>query len=180
MATAAELSVWAERILQSLDETTISSTRLVTWLQTNLYRINLAVGSGYYLEDNGSILPAMSAPISGLYEEIYYCDYLNKKANALVGAFAYDWTEIEGDKQGKIRRVSKNEGAKTYTIMAKDCQTRLKDLIRWYNSQFNDSIMCAGQVLYGDRGEVADTGLRNYNYPPDGYYSSTNTTWDNS
>lgn len=173
--TPAQLSEWAERILESIDETGIGAARTVTWLQHNLYRLNSALSTGFYLE-SGNIYPDMPQGVSGIYEEMYYCDYLNKKANAALGVHSYDWTEISGDEQGTIRRVSKNEVAKTYRTMSKDCQERLDKLVKWYLGTLTD-IVFAGQVLYGDRGTVADFGLINFHAPPTEYYSNNNTVW---
>ncbi len=155
MASPADLTGWAIRILDYLDESGISVSSTVSWLQNNLYRINLAIGSGFYTE-SGYILPEMSPTVSGLYENQYYCFYYNKKANSTVGAFAYDWTSIEGADQGSIRRVSKNEVAKTYRSLATDCQAALADMVKAYNE---GDVTALGQILWGWRGEVAGNDL---------------------
>lgn len=178
MTTPAQLYDWAERILDGLDETGIPASRTVTWFQNNLHKLNLTLASGFYTE-SGSIYPDMSLNISGIYEEMYYCDYYNKKANANLGANAYDWTEMRGEDQGTIRRVSKNEVAKTYRTMSKDCQERLAELVKWYNLQ-DTSISYANQILYNDRGTVADFGLIDFHAPPTHYYSNNNSIWIDS
>lgn len=172
MASPSQLSGWAGRILESLDETGISTGRVVTWLQNNLYKINNALSTGFYTED-GYISPEMTMNESGIYEQMYICDYYTKKGNAALGAFAYDWTEIQGDKQGSIRRVSKNEVAKTYQQYAKECKSELKELIEWYQGQ-NQTFVA--QILLNDRGQTADGGLIDYHQPPTHLYSNS-TIW---
>ena len=172
MASPSQLSGWAGRILESLDETGISTGRVVTWLQNNLYRVNNALSTGFYTE-GGYILPDMTMNESGIYEQMYVCDYYSKKANLALGAFAYDWTEIRGEDQGSIRRVSKNEVAKSYQAQAKECKVDLKELINWYQEQ--DQTLVA-QLLYSDRGQFADGGLMDYCQPPTHLYNNS-TIW---
>lgn len=172
MASPSELSGWAGRLLESLDETYISTGRVVSWFQNNLYYINNALSTGFYLE-NGYILPQMTTNEAGIYEQMYICDYYTKKGNAALGAFAYDWTEIRGDDQGTIRRVSKNEVAKTYKQYSIDCRIDLKQLIKWYEQQTQ---LLLGQVLYNDRGQMADGGLMEYSLPPTHMYLNS-TIW---
>ncbi len=177
MTCAAELNVWAERLLESLDETGVTTARVVTWFQNNLYKLNLSLGTSFYTE-SGCLLPELTLNQSGIYETIYICEYFHRKANANLGAAAWDWTEIEGDKQGKIRRVSRNEIAKNYRTLANDCKVSLAELIKAYNE--GDGVTLAGQVLYGDRGQVADHGLMHLDDPISEYRSPYSTVWRSS
>lgn len=174
MASPSQLSGWAGNILETLEETGISTGRVVSWFQNNLYKLNNILSTGFYTED-GYILPEMTTNESGIYEQMYICDYFNKKGNAALGAFAYDWTEIRGEDQGTIRRVSRNEIAKTYQQYAKDCKADLKELISWYEEQ---NQILVGQLLYSDRGQFADGGLMDYHQPPTHMYSNS-TIWVN-
>lgn len=164
-------SGWIERVHETLSETGISVSRGVSWLQNNLFRINLALETGFY-SLTGYIYPDMTPNESGLYEQMYICDYYSKKANSALGAFAYDWTEIQGDKQGSIRRVSRNEIAKTYLQFAKDCKVNLAELIDWMKT--NDAILL-GQITLGFRDDVAQQDLMQY-CPPSELYSNS-TIW---
>jgi hypothetical protein len=175
MTTPAQLLTWSERILDSLSETGIAAASVVTWFQNSLYKLNLALGSGFYTE-SGNILPDMSPNISGIYEEIYYCYYLNRKATQNLGAGAWDWTEIAEDNQGRIRKVSRNEIAKSYQAQAKDCKQTLEELIEWF--QQGEGHTLVGTILYGDRGQVADHGLIGYHDPPTTVRSPYNTVWN--
>ncbi len=173
--TEYDLSIWSERILDSLSETGIAVSRVVSWFQNSLYKLNSAIGSGFYV-DNGTIYPDMVSNVSGIYEEMYYCDYYRKKATANLGASAYDWVEIRGEDQGSIRRISKNDIAKNYMSMSKECEERLNQLIKWYQS-LDTTISYANQILYSDRGTVTDFGLIDFNAPPTHFYSNLNTIW---
>ena len=43
-----------------------------------------------------------------------------------------DWVEIDGEEQGRIRKVSKSEISKNFLSLAKECQENLKNLTKWY------------------------------------------------
>lgn len=174
MTSPAALSTWADRILDSLDETGISNASVVTWMQNNLYRLNLAVGTGFICNSSGYIEPDMNQYESGIYEQQYFCYYSRKKANQLRGAAGYDWTEIRGEQDGSMRRVSRNEAAKGYLQDAKDCEVQLKDLIDWYIQQ---DITLVGQILLGDRGDIAAGDQLCYSQPPNEYISQSSTIW---
>ena len=61
----------------------------------------------------------------------FICRFYSSLAKNNLGAAAYDFSQIEeGD--SKITRVSKNEIAKTYLSMAKECKDSLKEVIRLY------------------------------------------------
>ena len=173
MITPSDLSGWVQRIHESWGQTGIATSRGVSWMQMNLPKLNILLSTGFYISGE-DIVPDMPFEVSGIYEEMYYCDYLNKKASENLGAAAYDWTEISGEDQGTVRRVSKNEVAKTLNLMSKDCKERLDKLVDWYMSQ-NTDFPGVYQILYNDRGTVADFGLINYNSPPTAYYSQNNT-----
>ena len=172
MTSPSQLSGWAGRILETLDETGISTGRVVSWFQNNLYRINSSLSTEFYV-DSGAIEPDMTMNQSGIYEQMYICDYYSKKANSALGAFAYDWTEIRGEDQGSIRRVSRNEVAKTYQSMAKECKADLNNLILWYEEA---QAIVLGQILLNDRGQIGDGGLMAYHQPPTNYYDNS-TIW---
>lgn len=170
MLCSGEQSAWAVQILESLDDTTTPTGSVVSWLKSNLGQLNLRINSGYYVSGD-CIVPDMDQNISGLYTEMYYCYYFSKQANKNLGASAYDWTEIVGEEQGSIRKVSKNEVAKTYRLLAKDCQENLQKLTDWYNGQ---QATFASQVIFGDRFGGSNFDL----LPPKHCYSDNNFIWN--
>lgn len=116
----------------------------------------------------------MTQQTSGIYTEMYYCHYYGRKVSENLGAAGYDWTEIRGEDQGSIRKVSKNEVSKVYRGMQNDCHTRLDKLTSWYHSACNPNLPL--QVLYNARSGSADSGLR-CPVPPASYYAPYNTVW---
>jgi hypothetical protein len=172
MSTCASgFSGWASDILDSLDETDITVGSATTWLRSNLGNLNLALGTSFSL-DSGGCVSGIEQAHSGIYTEMYYCYYFRKKANSNLGVSAYDWTEIDGEDQGKIRKVSRNETSKTYMQLKKDCKEGLNSLVQWYHEVFNPNTPC--QVLYNSRTDVTATALV---CPPDSIYSPNNIVW---
>jgi hypothetical protein len=170
MLCSGELTNWAGLILESLDDSITPTGSVVTWLKSNLGYLNLRLGEEFVLSGD-CIVPDMSQNVSGIYTESYYCYYYNKQANKNLGASAYDWTEIVGDEQGTIRRVSKNEVAKTFRLLSKDCKENLEILTRWYAD--NKSPILPTQVLYGSRYGGSNFDL----IPPPDCVSSCNFVW---
>lgn len=174
--TSAAISGWAYRIQGSLEDPSISVGMVASWIQNNLFKINtsLPITEEFVLSGDG-IYPEMSQSISGIYEEMYYYDYMTRKARLSVGAAAYDWVEFNGDDQGSVRRVSKNEQAKTWRLLAQDADKKIKELIVWYEDTYLEYPM-ADQVLYNDRLSNSESGLQCY-IPPEYLISSNNTVW---
>lgn len=166
-----EQTVWAAQILESLDDTTTPTGMVTSWLRNNLGSLNLRINGEYSLSGD-CIVPDFSTNVSGIYTEMYYCAYFAKQANKFLGGAAYDWTEIRGDEQGSIRRVSKNEVAKTFRLLSKDCQENLTKLTEWFNG-LNSSLPT--QVLYGSRYGGANFDLIP---PPSDYYTESNFVWN--
>lgn len=173
------VSGWASQILQNLGETGIPTGQVVLWLNTNFGNLNSALETEYGFSGD-YIAPDMGSMESGIYTEMYICNYFRKKTSQFLGAMAYDantWIEVEGVDQGRIRRVNKNEVAKQFRQLYIDCCGRLDKLIDWYKDQ--RAAIHANQILYNARIDVADGGLRcpeNY-FPPISYYSDYNFVW---
>lgn len=173
MTTPAQLDVWAGRILEGLGDTTTPQSTVVSWLQYNLPKLNLTIDTDFTLT-SGCINEEMTFNQSGIYEEMFYCDYLRKRAMSLLGGSTFkDVVEVEGDEQGRIRWVSFNERAKTYKTLANDCAASLKDLVDWYLSASGASCY---QILYNLRDDPAGYGLKQVT-PPGSFYRSYNSVW---
>lgn len=155
-----ELSGWAGRIIDYIGDTGISTGSTVSWFQYNLYRLNLRLETSFYLTESGCIADQLNPIQSGIYEKIYYCDYLSRKATNFIGAGAFDWTQIDGDKQGMVRRVSSNETAKTARTQAQDCKTELDELIDLYNN--NGYYSMPSQITFNERNHTSQDSLMGY------------------
>ena len=147
-----ELSGWAGRILENLPEPNYSSTgSIVSYLQYNLPDLNRRIYTDFYLSGE-CILPEMSAMQSGIYEALFRCQYLTKRAAANLGTASFEWVEIESHDQGRIRRVAQTTVAQGYRVEAKACNDSLNEWIAWYNQQQYNFGSSVGMVIYRDRG----------------------------
>lgn len=174
MATSlAQISGWALEIIENVGDTGVSVSKVSTWLKTNLRKLNLSINSEFYFDtDTQSILPDMDMNQSGIYEEMYYCHYLDRKVNENLGAASYEWIEMQGEDQGKIRRASRTESSKIYASQAKLCNERIKGLITWYYNI--TSPISPLQVIYNERLSNNEQGLL---YPPEELMRASNTVW---
>jgi len=177
MSTLSQLSGWASGIIDGIGDTGIGVARTVTWLKTNLNRLNLTIGSNFYYDEATSyVLPDdMTMIQSGLYEEMFYCNYIDKKINENLGAAAYDWVEIQGEDQGTIRKASRTEVAKTFQVQGKRCKENINELVSWYFNSINP--MTPYQVLYNARFSNNEEGLL---YPPTEFIRSSNSIFSTS
>lgn len=172
MTCAEDFSGWASGILDNLDESGIAVGSVALWLQSNLGILNIALRTDYELNESGCVTGEMNSAESGIYTEMYYCHYYRRKANAALGAASYDWTEIVGEDQGSVKKVSKNEVAKTYRLLASEACGNVTKLTKWYHDVYNPNTPL--QILCNSRMDVTRTALR---CPPNSFYSVNNYVW---
>jgi hypothetical protein len=129
--TPEQQSDWASDLLEALGDTTTSNCSATNWLQNNLGMLNSHLSTSFVVE-SGNITPEFNDVQSGIYNEMFICSWLRKKAIRSLGTMEFDWTEMEGEDQGKIKRVSHTQKAASYQAMSKDCEERIKDLIKTY------------------------------------------------
>jgi len=106
--------------------------------------------SGVY--EVGDFYPILGNTEKAIYTELYKVDYYQKKVrDSLAGileggdSLSTDWTSLtEGDTI--IRRVNKNEVAKTYRNMSKDSRAYLDNLV----SDYNRNTSMPNQVTFED------------------------------
>ena len=104
--------------------------QVVDYFKYNIGQLNGLIQSSY-IPSGEFVSPELDYAGSGFYSQLYICNYYTKQINANLGVSAYDWSEIkEGD--SFVRRVSKNEIAKTYRGLAADCQATLRDASMQY------------------------------------------------
>ncbi len=170
MLCTGEQYQWAQSISENIDSGA-APTSIAIWLRGNLGRLNLALGTSYYLNEEKCIVPDFTQEVSGIYEEMYYCSFINKMARSnLVTLGQYDILSVEGDEQGAVRFVNKNDSAKTYRFESESCEKRLNELLSWYHSNGGSSVQ---QVIFNDRGHISEANLA----PPFDYYTPYNTVW---
>jgi hypothetical protein len=152
-----------------------SQEYLANWFagNSNLGRLNNLIDasfSGSYVTGSyGEILsydidPDLSSSEMSIYKKIFEIDYYNKQARySLSGAAGVaggnDWISLrEGD--SAITRINRNEVARTFRSMSKDCSEDLDKMVSSY-LKFNNS----PQQVVGD------------DYFEAGYYSGPNSNY---
>lgn len=162
-----DLTEWAGRILDNLQSGTSTTGQIVTWLQYNPYRLNAAFGTSYALSGSG-LEPTLTANHSGVYEGMYTCWYLNKRALDTLGVAQFDPIQSKMDQQGELKFVSRNDRSKTFRLLAKDCSEKLAELIKEVDDNDGGGPLAA-QIIFGDRQNM----IYGDNVSCDPYNSST-------
>lgn len=158
-----ELSGWAGRIYDNLpDQSNNSTGKIVGYFQNNLYKLNSLIYTDFYLDASGCINPDLTPMQSGIYESLYYCNWLKFQAAQNLGAAAFSFVEIESHDQGRLRKASRTTIADSYRQEAKICDESLQDLIDFYNGSSSPAV---GMVLYDCRGRNSPM-LPDYGYMP--------------
>lgn len=110
------------------------------------------VGGGYLSGFSGAVAaPAgfisdLSGIDKAIYKEIFNVSYWQRGINSSLGAAAYDtWVEIR-EFDSSIKRINKNELAKSYTSLLKNAQDNLKYII----FQYQKIKACPRQVVGDD------------------------------
>jgi hypothetical protein len=119
----------ADEIYRELGSPTdLHMPAIVFWLTSNLGQLNLLVASDYQLDDDQNVNPDILEEDKAILKLLYFIDFYNRTIQSNLGAGAYDWAEVmEGD--SNIRRVSRNELAKTYIQVKKSLEERLNRLV---------------------------------------------------
>ncbi len=156
-------------IIIELDDSSITRTSVALWLIGSISVLNLKLGTEYEyvplteeeteaLEEGdfafGDFLPELEDFDAAYFAEMYYCNFLQKKArkNSYV---ENDWIEMTGTGQGTIRRASNVSQAQEMRIQYELCLARLKDLMGLYNK----GKMAPAQYLLNGRISSSDMGL---------------------
>lgn len=141
-------SDWANDLLSAVGDTDTSIASVTLWLKSNLGLLNSHLSSSFQLSGSGWIAPEFNDIQSGIYNELYICHWLQKKARTTLGAMEFDWIEMEGEGQGKMKRVSHTQKAAAYQAMSKDCAANLKELVKTYRG---GSFARPRQITFNDR-----------------------------
>lgn len=161
MITPCDQSGWAERLADALEDSTTSLSTIVYWLRSNVGHLNSLIGTDYGLSGE-YITGDWGSFESGIYNELYFCYYLRKQSIKMVGALEYDWKEIDGEDQGKIKVVTRTDKSKIYKDLYKDCEERITSLVKTYK---RGGYTIPKQILYNSRNSVSTTGMHSPPYP---------------
>lgn len=124
----------ADEIYRELGEPEeLSIPAISFWLTSNIGQLNTLLNIAIKLNDQEEFFPELSSEEKDIFKQLYFVNYFTKLVKSNLGASAYDWSEMqEGD--SRIRRVSRNEIAKTYQQARNSIQSELKDLIFYYKN----------------------------------------------
>jgi hypothetical protein len=109
----------------------VSIPNIVFWYETHIGVLNTLLETGYTVDANQQLTPELGDAEAAIYENLYLIYYYDKLVRTNLGAGAYDWSELtEGDSH--IRRVSRNEIAKSFIQLKKALEDRLNRLVFLY------------------------------------------------
>lgn len=112
---------------------TPTSSGIQFWLTAHLGDLNNAIATRFCLVNaaSGWVQPCMRQQEASIFMNLYLVYYYRLQMNNNLGATAYDWSEVtEGD--SSVRRVSKNEIAKTFRGLMNDTQKLVNDQAAHY------------------------------------------------
>lgn len=123
----------ADEIILDLDnDASLSSSYVQQWLMGNIGKLNNAIG-GSITVDCSEFNPLPNDDQKDILKWSFICNYYSNLAKNSLGAAAWDFSEVsEGD--STIRKASRNEIAKSYNEMAKQCKLSLKETIQYYKT----------------------------------------------
>lgn len=129
-----EINTIAQEIISDLDnDSSLSLSYVSTWLRNNIGKLNNAIGTSFVLNDSLELSPCIDNDQKDIFKWLFTCSFYRNQSKKNLGATSYDWVSIEeGD--SKIRRVSKNDIAKTLMALSKDCEESLKQIIMYYKT----------------------------------------------
>lgn len=121
----------ADEIFRDLNNPTdLSVPQIAFWLLGNIGQLNILIEMEYVVV-NSEFVPELGDQEKDILKKIYFVKWANNGMTHNLGATAYDWSEIsEGD--STVRRVSRNEIAKTYKQLRDTYQSELNELAYYY------------------------------------------------
>lgn len=128
-----KLTDLADNIFRNLGEPEeISIPNIAFWLVGRIGELNTLINTTIVYDENlEEFNPELTDEQAAIFGLMYSISYFTRFVRSSLGASAYDWSEIsEGDTM--IRRVSRNEVAKTYQQLRNQLQNELNDLVFFY------------------------------------------------
>lgn len=116
-------SIFVADLLET-DDTSIP--KIMMWLTSNVGILNSLLYTQYYIVGN-DCSPHLGNDEAAIFAVIYLERYYARQVQMNLGGAQYDWSEIN-EADSKIRRVSKNEIAKTYLQLKNQTSLYLKQL----------------------------------------------------
>lgn len=116
------------------------------WLRANIGQLNNLIHSSYIIDNSAGqdISPELGDGEKAILKELFFIYYYGKQINSNLGAAAYDAViEVQSD-GARVRKVNKNEVAKSYLQLREQHKKSLKDLLNGYRYGSATPIQVAG------------------------------------
>lgn len=138
----------ADEIFRELESPSDTSSGAISfWLRDNVGNLNSLLSTSYNLDSTGQFTPEFGNSEKDILKKLYVIYYYNKFIRANLGAASYDSVlEITTDGD-TVKKVNKNEIAKTY-IQLKNIETDLLNkLINGYKSNNTSPVAVHGDDI---------------------------------
>jgi hypothetical protein len=120
-------NLWYSDLLET-DDTTV--TKILEWLKNHIGDLNNLIATNYHIIGNDTDIELGNDEAS-IFGMIYLMNYYQRQQKVNLGASAYDWSEVvEADT--RVRRVSRNEIAKNYRLLANDLRDNMNKMVEYY------------------------------------------------
>jgi hypothetical protein len=119
------------------------------WLRSNIGELNTRLGTGYSITlTNYEIYPEMGENEKSIFKEMFFIYYYDRLIMGNLGSASFDSVlEVTSD-GATVRKVNKNEVAKTYLLLKKDHIEKLEKFIIDYKSIGSAPCQVAGDDTY--------------------------------
>lgn len=142
----------AQEILDELYTPDVTLPVITTWLRNNLGKLNGIIGTEYAINSTTlELTTEMDEFDKAIFKKMYICFYYTKKVEYNLGATAYEKVLSMDSDGGRIVMINKNEIAKTYLQLKKQCSDELSAMVNEKKLNPTNSMPLA---VHGDDGNV--------------------------
>ena len=124
----------------------LSPAFITLWLTENIGRLNVLLNSSYTIDTATSeITPELGENEKVIFKQLFIVYYVGKKLNSVLSTANTDSVIHLEENGAVITRLNKNELAKTYIMLQKEEQQKLKELIFAYRSNNAEPLAVHGK-----------------------------------
>jgi hypothetical protein len=152
----------ADELFRELDEPDDASIASISyWLTSNIGKLNGLLDIEISVENN-ELVPELDNDQKVVFKKLYEIHYYQRQIKKNLGAAAY--TAFSEVKEGNrtVRRVNKNEIAKTYKLMVTDLNDELTQLLMAYRMNRADPMQLYVPNPIHEEDYASDTIMPNY------------------
>jgi hypothetical protein len=143
----------ANEIYNELDSPSDLSIPPITfWLQSNIGNLNNLLGTSYSLNTTTyEFNEDLNDNVKSIFKKIYYVHYYEKQIRKHLGAASVDTVlEVESD-GARVKKLNKNDIAKSFRDLLRDTKATLKEEINSYKQGNSKPRQVAGDdTVSGD------------------------------